>query len=526
MTKLLVKQLSHLSLSPGVYEFYNSTGKLLYVGKAKSLKPRVLSYFRPKADLSPAKITMVDQITEIKTSVVDSENEALLLENNLIKAKQPPYNIVLKDDKNWLYISIDLQEKYPRVDLTRRRLNKSYKYYGPFTSAQAARSILYTLKKILGLRTCNNPPNKPCFDSKLGRCLGHDFYSNSQTIYKQKLNQLHDFLTGKGNELAVTLRQKMLTFSKSKNYEQAVIWRNQLQLLNKLLEKQKIIYNQKESFDVLNLATSKQQAAINILVIRRGLLISSDQMIVRHNNLDPKEILLNFIEQYYPRVTLKPKIILSPFILKSGFKTLMPARGKKKQLLKLALHNAQNYLRNSLASWQRKEQRSTSSLNKLKQVLKLKELPNRIEGYDISNIQGTNAVGSMAVATNGLIDKSQYRKFTIKTVPGANDVAMMAEILTRRFKAKNNWPRPHLIMLDGGKPQLNTVIRLFKKKKIKIPLVALAKREEILFTPNNTAGIKLQPNSPALQLLQELRDEAHRFGITFYRSKHRRSMTN
>ena len=523
MTKLLQEQLKNLPSNPGVYEFYNKDGRLLYVGKAKSLKKRVISYFRTSSNLTAAKMNMVNEITEIKTSVVDSENEALLLENNLIKQHQPPYNIVLKDDKNWLYIAIDSRETYPRVDLTRRRLNKGYKYYGPYTSAFAARTILYSLKKILGLRTCNNPPEKPCFDSKLGRCLGHNFNKNSQATYKKQLTRLHDFLTGNGKKLAQELSQKMFQASTNKRFEQATIWRNQLTLLNRLLDKQKIVYHQNESFDVINLEINRQTSAINLLVVRHGQLIKSDQVLLGHKDMNEKEILTDFIGQYYPQVTDKPKLILTPIKISSDFNTIVPTRGKKSQLLKLAKKNAENYLHNSLAMWQKKSARSTASINELQKVLNLKRTPNRIEGYDISNIQGNHAVGSMVVATSGLIDKSQYRKFTIKTVKGANDVAMMAEVLTRRLKNKQ-WPKPDLIMLDGGKPQLNTIIKLFIKKRVKLPLVSLAKREEILFSPDKKHGIKLPDNSPALLLLEELRDEAHRFGITFYRSKHRRSL--
>ncbi len=526
MNKILAKQLANLPAKPGVYQFYDRAGKLLYVGKAKSLKNRVSSYFKTNTMLSPAKQQMVKQIKNLKTTIVDNDQEALLLENNLIKQRQPPYNIIFKDDKSWLYLTINYREKFPRVELTRHYGNRGTKYFGPYTSATAIRNSFRLLKKILALRTCTNPPNRPCFDSTLGRCLGHDFNRGYKKLYQEKIKQLEEFLKGNSKYLLKKITTEMKQAAQRHLFEQAARLRDQLTLLRHLLIKQKIVSGSTASYDVIGLATQGNLTAISKIPIRRGLLLdSADLLIGHHLTLPTTEILTNFLERYYPQVTDKPQTIYLPIILKQpplSIKTSYPQKGKKKELINLANKNAANFLHNSFASWQKQETRAADGLLQLKKILSLKVLPQRIEGYDISNIQGQNAVGALVVLTKGLPDKSQYRKFIIKKVSGPNDVAMLAEVLKRRFKHQHTWPRPDLIMLDGGKPQLNTVWRLFQNQKIKISLLALAKQQEEIFIPRRKNSLKLKNNSPALQLLQQLRDEAHRFGIAFYHQKHKR----
>jgi len=529
MNQLLKLQLENLPSQPGIYQFFNAAGKLLYVGKAKILKNRVRSYFQSNSQLTPSKQEMVEQIHHLKTTVVDNADEALLFESALIKQHQPPYNIIFKDDKNWLYLMIDYKDDFPKVELTRRRGQKNVKWFGPYTSASAIRQTFHLLKKILGLKTCLNPPDKPCFGSTIGRCLGHNLGPGAKNIYLAHIKQLEQFLKGNSQLVKEKLQAEMTTAAQTKRFEQAARLRDSLKLLDRILTKQKIISTTKESFDVINLASQNNLSAINILPIKQGVLLEGDQILIEHDKkLTPTDILTDFIERYYPQVTDKPKKIFVPVKLPGvGFKIDVPQRGYKRQLLKLSQANAANYLSNSLASWQKQTNRAKTGLDELTKILRLKTLPLRIEGYDISNIQGQHAVGAMVVLTKGLIDKSQYRKFIIKKVNGPNDVAMLAEVLARRFKRRHQgWPKPDLIMLDGGKPQLNTIMRIFKKKKIGIPLVALAKKEELLFSPNQKAAIHLPANSPGLLLLEQLRDEAHRFGITFYRARHRQTVKN
>lgn len=528
MNKFLKLQLKNLNNKPGVYQFYDAAGKLLYVGKAKSLKNRIRSYFQTNSQLTPSKQKLVKQIHHFKTTVVDNEDEALLLESQLIKQHQPPYNIIFKDDKNWLFLAINYNDDFPKVELVRRSHYRGIKLFGPYTSASTIRQSLRLLKKILGLKTCNKPPDKPCFDSALGRCLGHNLWPTARQEYLGNLKQLEQFLKGNSALVKKKIQANMTQAANKKQFEQAARLRDNLKLLDRILIKQKIVSAYHNTFDVIGLATMGNLTAVSRLPVRHGMLLESDQILIDHNKqLGPADILADFLDRYYLQVTDKPKKILLPYKILQLNKSLhleVPIRGHKRQLLKLAETNSMNYLNNSLASWQRQTVRAKNGLNELKRVLGLKNLPNRIEGYDISNIQGQHAVGAMVVLTKGLIDKSQYRKFIIKKVAGPNDVAMLAEVLARRFKRRHQgWPKPDLIMLDGGKPQLNTIVYAFKKKNITIPLVALAKREELLFMSNKKVGIKLPNNSPALLILEQLRDEAHRFGITFYRSRHRKA---
>ncbi len=528
MNKILSQQLANLSAKPGVYQFYNKRGQLLYVGKAKSLKNRVSSYFKLSTQLSPAKQQMVKIIAKLKTTIVDNDTEALLLESQLIHQYQPPYNIIFKDDKNWLYLAIDYKETYPRVVLTRQLGIKGIKYFGPYTSASAIRESFRLLKKILAFRTCKNPPEKPCFDSILGRCLGHNFTSQSKKIYQQQLAKLISFLKGHTESVHQKIIRDMLQAARNKKFEQATKLRDQLKLFERLLIKQKIISLTKDSFDVIGLAQQNNITSISRLLIRQGNLLDTEYFILENRHvLSISELLTEFIERYYQQVTNKPKTVIIPFKIKIvdlPIKISVTQRGYKKQLQNLAQKNAQNYLLNSFTSWQKRNNQVKKGLVELQKILKLPAPPQRIEGYDVSNIQGQNAVGSMVVMTNGILDKKEYRKFTIKKTCSPNDVAMLKEILERRFTKNNTWPKPDLIMLDGGKPQLNTGFSILQKRKI--PLLALAKRKEEIFVPQRKRAIKLQFDSPVLQLLQRLRDETHRFGITFYRQKHQSATTS
>ncbi len=529
MNKILAQQLANLPNKAGVYQFYDKHRQLLYVGKAKSLKNRVSSYFKKSTNLSPAKQQMVKDICGLKTTLVDNDSEALLLENQLIHQHQPPYNIVFKDDKNWLYLAIDYKEVYPRVELTRQLGIKGVKYFGPYTSASTVRESFRLLKKILAFRTCKNPPNQPCFDSALNRCLGHNLELNSPKVYHQQLNELVSFLRGHHESVRQTITQTMLRAAQNKRFEQAARLRDQLKLFKNLLTKQKIITTRKESFDVIGSAQQNNTYSISRLLIRQGRLIDTDYFILTsQHNLITAELLTEFIEHYYQQITNKPKMIVSPLkitILNLSIKIFVAQRGYKKQLQNLAQKNAYNHLINNFASWQKRISRAEEALAVLQKILKLPTKPYRIEGYDISNIQGQNAAGSMVVMTNGLLDKKEYRKFTIKKINTPNDVAMLTEVLARRFIKNYQWPQPNLIMLDGGKPQLNTILRLWRDRQINIPLLALAKQREEIFIPGRKNSIKLKASSPALQLLQQLRDEAHRFGITFYHQKHQHSIT-
>ena len=527
MSAILQRQLKSLPAKPGIYEFFNADGKLLYVGKAKSLRQRARSYFQPGADLSPAKQLMVKEVHHLITTEVTNETEALLLERTLIKQHQPPYNIDLRDDKSWLYIAIDYRDQYPAVEFVRHpKPTQGVKLFGPYVAASSIRSLFPFFKKTLGLKTCVNATDKPCFQASLGRCLGHDLGPGSQTRYRLNLKYFEQLLKGNVKQVVAELTEAMAEAAQHKQFERATRLRDQMRALSKLKEKQHVVSPRRESFDVFSLARSRSTAAVVRLPVRHGALGETERFLLdKVKGLADSEVLLGFLEQYVVTATTPAKRAYVPLPLAEpklvGITLTVPARGGKRQLINLATKAAETHLNQSVASWQRQEVRAREGLRQLKNILKLPTEPKRIEGYDISNIQGQEAVGSMVVLTNGLPDSKQYRKFKIQGPQKPNDVKMMAEMLWRRFTKNKDWPRPDLVMLDGGAGQLATVERTLNYANIKIPLVALAKREELLYLPNGSSPLKLPPDSPALLLLESLRDEAHRFGITFYRSRHR-----
>jgi excinuclease ABC subunit C len=527
MDRILANQLKQLTPNPGIYQFFNKQGDLLYVGKAKNLRSRIRSYFQTGANLSPAKKIMVEKIHHLSTTIVKNETEALLFEGNLIKQYHPPYNIVLKDDKSWLYFAIDYREKYPRVTLERKPTVDGVKYFGPYPTASTVRNSFQILKKVLGLKTCTNPPTKPCFASKLGQCLGHRITTHSRSNYQQNLKTFESILRGHAQELIISLQKKMSESSQRQLFEKASKLRDQIKALQKITIKQNIISPQPESYDIWGVAHTNSNAATARLPVRRGILLDIEKFLLDCTpGLSEQEILNDFLEQYYPQAVERPKLVYLPtqFIEKKilGIKIIMPERGKKRSLIKMAQKAAAIHLDQSAASWERREVRAKNGLKELQKILSLPRLPQRIEGYDISNIQGQEAVGSMVVLTNGLADSKQYRKFKIQGLKTPNDVAMLAQIINRRFNKNKDWPLPDLVMLDGGAGQLTVAKKELIKFNTNLPLVALAKQEELLYIPNKSTPLKLPANSSALLLLQELRDEAHRFGITFYRSRHRK----
>ncbi len=527
MPKVLSRQLQRLPAGPGIYEFFNRQDRLLYVGKAKNLRSRVRSYFQKAAELSPAKRVMVGEVHHLQTTVVKNEAEALLLEGNLIKQHQPPYNVVLKDDKSWLYIAIDYREAYPRVFLERRPTTRGVKYFGPYPAASTPRDSLRFLKKVLALRTCTNPSDKPCFDSRLGRCLGHNLGPGSKQRYRKQLRSLEQVLKGEVRELVGSLEHSMAQAATTRQFELAAKLRDQKRALERLAVKQNVLSPRRESYDVLGLGRTSDSAAVTRLPVRRGVLLDAEHFLLDHTTkLTDAEILSGFVEQYYPQNTERVKTIYLRQALREvrlpNSTLQVPERGQKRSLLKMAEAAAQNYLDQSAASITRRQTRARLGLAELQELARLPERPNRIEGYDISNIQGTSAVGAMVVLTHGLPDPKQYRKFKITGLKGPNDFAMLAQMLERRFTKNHDWPKPDLVMLDGGSGQLSIVSRTLREVEVRVPLLALAKREELIYLPNRAEPVKLPADSPARLILQELRDEAHRFGITFYRSRHRK----
>jgi excinuclease ABC subunit C len=508
-----MKKLPSIPNKPGIYQFFDENKKLLYIGKAKNLKNRVKSYFTASADLSPSKQAMVKVIKHIKYTIVDNETEALLLEKTLIRKHQPPHNIDLKDDKYFLYIKIDLNEKYPQIQTTRIfQPGNKIKYFGPYTSSIAVHRIVKLVKKIIAGQI-----GWAEYWKHQAKLVNADI---SQTKYQNIIKQIIKLLSGHNTEILKDLTDKMNNASLEKNYELAAIYRDYIVAIKNLQIKQGVVFNKKINEDYLSIYSEETNSFINIFKVRDGKLIEQGNFTIKHQ-LEFKlvDILNEFCEQYYSQTTDLPKAIVTNTKLNTKFQNIIPRQGAKMKLLKLGLINAKDYANKKLHSWEKDTSNITKALKQLQNGLKLKKIPSRMETYDISNIQGSFAVGSMIVFTNGQPDKKQYRKFKIKTVEGPDDHHMMQEVIARRM-AHQDWPMPDLIILDGGKPQLSTVLQLKQVDKNKI--IALAKKEELAYTPNNEI-VKFKVNSPAYFLLQRMRDEAHRFAISFYRSTHEKT---
>lgn len=520
------KNLKNLPPHPGCYIFKDKNGKILYIGKAKNLKNRIKSYFNRKTDLSPAKQQMLAKIKHLDYISVRSEEEALLLEANLIKKHQPPYNIILKDDKNFLYIKIT-KGSFPLVTTSRKKTNDGSEYFGPYSSAATVRQNLKIIKRIYPFRS--ERKNDFLFD-----VLDYKQDINAKE-YQETIKKIKKILNGKTENLERKLWVKMKTASQKQQYEQAAHLRDQINSLKKISAVQQAVLPQPENIDVINWVEFKNHIYLALIKIRQGKLIDKLNFKMNNAHNKPEDVILSFIKQHYLFLKDQPKIILTPYqinlslpesttIFKRKITIKKPLRGKFKKLLDLAKLNAEEFAKRSQASFLAARDTETA-LKNLQKKLSLKKKLKRIECFDISNIQGNYAVGSMVVFTNGLPDKSQYRKFSIKYNKGKiNDFAMLAEIVIRRLK-HSDWPQADLIILDGGKGQLSTVEKSLNNNGLKHPaLIALAKKKEEIFLPGEKKPILLPPHTPEYFLVQRIRDEAHRFAITFYRNKHRKAI--
>ncbi|MBU0598201.1 excinuclease ABC subunit UvrC [Patescibacteria group bacterium] len=527
---------------PGVYLFKDAQGNILYIGKAASLKNRVASYFHQSNQLTPHKKIMVEKISKVEFIVTSSPTEALLLESNLIKKHQPPFNIDLKDDKNFKYIKITVNEEFPRVFTVRQVLNDKAKYFGPYVSAISVNQTLNFLRKLFPHRNFAKQPSQQQLGLLIQRYpqligpLDKNEYNNS-------IKKVINFLKGHYEDIISDLEDKMKQAAVHHSFEKAAGFRDKISAIEKIMARQKVVTIKKEKFDIISLAREEDMSVINLFNIRYGKLINKQNFVLK-NTADQQDydIIQAFIEQLYPRIIDRPRAILVPIklpnqgLIERTFKTkiIVPRKGDKKKLIKLGEENADIFLNQIQASWQKDEARITTALTELKEKLQLEKIPLRVEIFDISNIQGQNAVGSMVVFTNGHPDKKWYRKFKIKTVTGANDPAMMAEVLWRRFNHAPSpqrgegqgegeaWPQPDLVILDGGKGQLSVVQ---KNVKINCPIIALAKKKEEIYLPGRLKPFTFPANSEVLFLIQRMRDEAHRFAITFFRQKHSTELT-
>ena len=569
--ELLKSRLSEIPKSSGCYLFKDIDSNLLYIGKSKKLRSRVSSYFNNYSDLTPRLSLMVRQITEIEIIVTDSEYEALNLESNLIKTNKPYFNILLKDDKKYPYLCITWSEKYPRIFITRRRRNRNNldRYYGPYVDVGLLRRTLFTIKKIFPLRQRPRPvyKDRTCLNYSIGRCPGVCQEVISSDDYKKIMKQVSMIFQGRNDDLEIFLQKKMLQFSNDLDYENAAKIRDQISGLKLLTESQKIsIPDSSINRDIFGIVSEKNVASIQIFQMRSGKLIGRIGYSQKLNNEDENLILQKILEEHYMNVEPVeiPSEILIQYNLpkqatiedwltelrKKKVKILIPKRNKKHETVEMVLKNAKLELDRILNGIQDNE----SSIEDLAQILELSEQPKRIEGYDISHIQGSDPVASQVVFIDGIPSKQDYRKYKIKDpsvfAGHSDDFASIYEVIHRRFKKWSRFKKsggdfsilndktnskldnellsdwPDLIMIDGGKGQLNAAIKALKELNLEeeVTICSLAKKNEEIFIPGFTKSLDTDENQKGVLLLRRVRDEAHRFALSFHRDKRSKRM--
>ena len=550
---LITEQVKRLPASPGVYLLRDAEGNILYVGKAANLHHRVGSYFGTRQKLSPKLQRMVARVDDLDFLVTNSEQEALILECNLIKRHRPHYNVRLKDDKTFPYLKINLKEDWPRVYFTRRLEGDGGHYFGPFASAKSVRQTLKVLKGIFPFRSCSRAitgnDRRPCLDYHIHHCLAPCIGAVSQPEYAEVIKQVILFLEGKQDTVVHGLESQMKKAAEALDFEKASLLRDQIQAIDRVIEGQKIATTVRGEQDVIAFASDKDRAHVQVFFIRSGKLIGRESFVLQGTSSEePRQIMSSFIKQFYGSTPYIPPLLLLQHAVedkttienwlqsKRGARVRLqvPYRGNKKQLVKIVAKNAEQGLQQLKLKQPEAPSTLTAALAEIERELHLPRLPSRIECYDISNIQGRAAVGSMVVFDKGKPKPSHYRRFRIKTVAGANDYAMLQEVLRRRFKRSrfkgsdastpNTWAvLPDLVLIDGGKGQLNAALAVMDEVGAGlVPTASLAKENEEVFIPQQSAAIILPGSSPGLQLLQRLRDEAHRFALSYHQRIRRR----
>jgi len=548
-SELVSEQIKQLPTSPGVYLLKDAEGNILYVGKAANLRHRVRSYFGTGQKLPPKLKRMVARVSDLDFLVTTSEQEALILELNLIKRHRPRYNVRLKDDKTFPYLKIDLNEDWPRVHITRRLEQDGRRYFGPFASAKSVRQTLKTTKRIFPFRSCSKPitgtDSRPCFWYHVGKCLAPCIGAVSKEEYNEVIRQVILFLEGKQEKVAHKLESQMNKAAESLEFEKAALLRDQIQAIREVIEGQRIATTVRGEQDAIALAEDKDQAHVQVFFIRNSKLVGREGFVLQGTHSEkPAQIMTSFIKQFYDSAPYIPSLLLIQHPVegkvvienwlrsKKGAKVniQVPSRGSKKQLVDIVSENAQQGLAQLRIRQLTTHAALEAALNEIAQELQLPHPPLRMEGYDISNIQGTSAVGSMVVFEQGKPKPAHYRRFRIKTVSGADDYAMLHEVIKRRFKRSSDiltpdsWAiLPDLVLIDGGKGQLHAAQAAMQETGAdSVPIASLAKENEELFIPRRTEPIILPGNSPGLQLLQRLRDEAHRFALSYHRKIRRK----
>ena len=548
----LITKLKGLPSASGVYLMRDHKGHVLYVGKAKNLRSRVRCYFQSiDRHGQPKTAALVKRIKDIDFIVTDSEVEALILEDNLIKEHNPRYNVMLRDDKSFPFIKV-ANEPFPKLIVTRNREDDGARYFGPYTNVKAMRKTLETVRKVFPTRTCDNPRkwpslSRPCLDYDIQRCPGPCKGHISEAGYLEIIHQMCEFLSGRKSGLLRSLRTKMEEASDSLQYELAASIRDQIKTIHRDTVKQRMHSKGDKDQDVIGLASEGETVCISVLSIREGKLLGQDQFFLKSpRDGSSEEVIDAFLARYY--LTFSSKHSLPDEIIVPGFSDdtevlntwlteqrgkkvsiTVPQRGNKASLLGLAQRNADLQLNTRmLRNAELRERRAISpAIEALQKSLRLENPPRRIETFDISNIQGSNPVASMVCFIDGKPKKAEYRKFNIKDVVGPNDFAMMREVVGRRYKRvlDEKGPIADLVVIDGGKGQLSSAKRVLDELGlVDVPVIGLAKKLEEVFLPGQSEPTTIARTSPALKLLMQTRDEAHRFALTFHRQKRSKSM--
>lgn len=536
----LKTKLKSLPKKPGVYLMKDPKGKVIYVGKAKSLRNRVRSYFLNGTYADPKSKALVKKIRGFDVLVTDSEMEALILESNLVKEYKPKYNVNLKDDKRYPYLKVTVDEKFPRILVVRRVQKDKAKYFGPYTNVKGMRQTLRLLRRIFPVRSCNitlpsKKKQKLCLDYYIKRCQGPCVGLVSQKDYFNMIKDVILFLSGKNSLLLGQLKRKMDELAKKDKFEEAARIRDQIKALESVMQNQKVVETKDTNRDIIGFARDKKDISCVSLQVREGVLIGRQQFyLTATKDSTDEEILSNFLRRYYMHSPLIPEEVIMPFepndkeILeiwlseKREGKVLLfvPQKGKKLKLLKMTQNNALLLLQELLLQKAETKKRVPEAVARLKKDLYLDTFPKKICAFDISNLGQSDAVGSLVFFVDGKPKKSEYRRFKIKTVEGQNDFAMMGEVVARYFKklVEEKKKFPDLVLIDGGKGQLSSALSALLSLKVKDQMVVgLAKRLDEVFLPGKKDSLMIKKDSPSLRLLQRIRDEAHRFAVSYHR---------
>ncbi len=543
MSSELQNKLENLPAKPGVYQFKDRTGKIIYVGKAKVLRHRVRSYFQDRRPLDPKTFRLVARIGDVEVIVTDSEMEALILEMNLIKEYKPRYNVNLRDDKSYPYIRVT-REMFPRIFPTRKIVNDGSQYFGPYTDVGQMRSLLRTVKRIFPIRSCNynftpeiiaRKKYKLCLDYYIKKCDGPCEGLINAEEYGKVVKQVVDFINGRGQQVVKEMQEKMQQLAGQKLYEQAAKMRDRLRFIEEFQYRQKVVSDDMKDRDIVAVALEDEDAAGAVFKVRDGKIIGRQHYYLAGVFQETYDnVVAAFTKQFYLKADFIPEEVYLPAEIPEAeevqawlaarrggpVKLLTPKLGEKAKIVEMCAKNARLLLQELQLQKMKARLKVPHSIAALQRDLRLEKPPRRIECFDISNIQGTDAVAAMVTFEDGRPKKSEYRKFKIRGKQTPDDFAMMAEAIERRYSGSlsEKMPLPDLILVDGGKGQLHTALGILQKLDLKIPLAALAKRLDEVFVPGAAEAQNIPRTSSGLKLLQHLRDEAHRFGVTFHRT--------